>query len=196
MTPREPEDLKNRSVDNGQGQESDRAGDFEHRDISASLLVKTIVFMAVFVPLCLVLLWWLMSTVWQEPVPPPSPFDQPQAQTPAPRLQASPTHDYRAFRQRMDQHLNSYGWADRDARLVHVPIATAKQRLLEQGLANRDQPPPPSRMPDKRQELTPRDVLPPDTKKENVPIRNPQQPLRDSRPLDSRSSGSQRQEAP
>ncbi|SHF54557.1 hypothetical protein SAMN02745148_02933 [Modicisalibacter ilicicola DSM 19980] len=122
----------------GQGEGADRG--FEHRDLSSSTLVKAILFMVGFVPLCLLLLWGLMNTVWQEPARPPSPFDSPQIRTPPPRLQTSPVQDYTIFRERMARHLNTYGWVDREAGTVRVPIAVAKERLLEQGLPKQDQP--------------------------------------------------------
>ncbi|QEA39568.1 hypothetical protein FGL86_11080 [Pistricoccus aurantiacus] len=127
-------------------QEKEERG-FEEKDLSSSLLVKSLLFMVLFVPACLLVLWALMSTVWQEPQRPPSPFEQSQIQTPLPHLQASPVQDYQAFHERMTLHLNSYGWVDRDANRVHIPIALAKQRLLEQGLPEANQTPPPSRMP-------------------------------------------------
>ena len=53
---------------------------------------------------------------------------------PQPRLQIAPRQDLRALRQRDEALLNSYGWADREAGLVRIPIAEAMRLTVERGL--------------------------------------------------------------
>ena len=53
---------------------------------------------------------------------------------PQPRLQADPRQDLRALQQRDEALLNSYGWADREAGLVRIPIAEAMRLTVERGL--------------------------------------------------------------
>lgn len=107
----------------------------EERDVPARLPVLFIVFMVVFVPLMLLLLWGLMSTVWQELPGPPNPFaDEPVRTTAEPRLQASPEADLAELNRRMEQRLQSVGWVDREAERVHMPIDRAMQLLAERGL--------------------------------------------------------------
>jgi hypothetical protein len=57
---------------------------------------------------------------------PPSP--------PAPRLQASPTRDLQDMLQAEDARLHSYGWVDRSAGMVRVPIDQAMEFVVRQGL--------------------------------------------------------------
>lgn len=54
--------------------------------------------------------------------------------TAAPRLQDTPVHDYQEFRRQQEEALNTYGWVDRNQVTVRLPIARAKELILEQGL--------------------------------------------------------------
>jgi hypothetical protein len=44
---------------------------------------------------------------------------------PMPRLQPNPPADLNKFRVREEEQLNSYGWVDRSARRIHIPIERA-----------------------------------------------------------------------
>jgi len=68
-------------------------------------------------------------------------------QFPEPRLQVAPPADLAVLRAREDARLNSYGWIDRKAGIVRIPIERAMDLIVERGLPVRGQPnaPPPSR---------------------------------------------------
>lgn len=51
-----------------------------------------------------------------------------------PHLQIMPVEDLNAFRAREEVELNSYGWIDRTAGVVRIPITRAMDLLLERGL--------------------------------------------------------------
>lgn len=53
---------------------------------------------------------------------------------PRPRLQASPKRDLDELRQAEDKALNSYGWIDRDAGQVRIPIDRAMELMVQRGL--------------------------------------------------------------
>jgi hypothetical protein len=53
---------------------------------------------------------------------------------PRPRLQTSPRMDLDQFRQSEDKMLNSYGWVDRDAGTVRIPIDRAMELLVQRGV--------------------------------------------------------------
>jgi hypothetical protein len=53
---------------------------------------------------------------------------------PRPRLQTSDRMDMEQLRQSEDKVLNTYGWVDRDAGTVRVPIDRAMELLVERGL--------------------------------------------------------------
>jgi hypothetical protein len=56
---------------------------------------------------------------------------------PEPRLQTNPREDLRELRDSEDAILNSYGWVDRNAGVVHIPIGEAMKRIVERGLPAR-----------------------------------------------------------
>lgn len=56
---------------------------------------------------------------------------------PEPRLQTNPREDLRELRDGEDAILHSYGWVDRNAGVVHIPIDQAMKLTVEQGLPAR-----------------------------------------------------------
>jgi len=52
----------------------------------------------------------------------------------APALQIAPRDDLAAFREREDRILNNYGWIDKTAGIVHIPVSRAMELLLQRGL--------------------------------------------------------------
>jgi hypothetical protein len=59
-----------------------------------------------------------------------------------PRLQRFPANEIFQFRSGENEYLNSYGWIDRNAGTVHIPIADAMRMTIERGLPARAQAPP------------------------------------------------------
>jgi hypothetical protein len=66
---------------------------------------------------------------------------------PGPRLQVAPEVDLAAFRAREEAELDNYGWIDRKAGVVRLPIERAMDLIVERGLPVSGQPgaPPPTR---------------------------------------------------
>jgi hypothetical protein len=60
-------------------------------------------------------------------------------QPPAPRLQQFPRNEIYEFRLQEDARLHGYGWVDKNAGIVHIPIEEAMKRVLAQGLPARPQ---------------------------------------------------------
>lgn len=56
------------------------------------------------------------------------------AQFPEPRLQAKPAAELEKFRAAEEQQLNSYGWIDRFAGIVRIPIERAMELIVQRGL--------------------------------------------------------------
>lgn len=54
-----------------------------------------------------------------------------------PRLQAIPANEIFEFRQRENAELSEYGWVDRNAGTVRIPIEQAKELMLQRGLPSR-----------------------------------------------------------
>ena len=92
---------------------------------------------------------WLLVAHWKSGQiardPPPSPIAEARAPRlpPGPRLQSSPVLDMEELRAREDSVLTSYGWVDRQAGIVRIPIDRAVELLLEKGLPA----PPPAETP-------------------------------------------------
>jgi hypothetical protein len=63
---------------------------------------------------------------------------------PEPRLQQSPEAEILAYRSAQARRLASYGWVDKEAGTLHIPIAEAMRLTVERGLPARavepDQP--------------------------------------------------------
>ena len=53
---------------------------------------------------------------------------------PEPRLQESPTIDLERFREKENERLSTYGWLDRQAGVVRVPIERAMELVAKEGL--------------------------------------------------------------
>ncbi len=68
------------------------------------------------------------------PGPPPSPFFGAQPLPPGPRLQATPAMDLKAHRAAEESRLHSYGWVDRNAGIVRIPVEQAMDLVAKRGL--------------------------------------------------------------
>jgi len=63
---------------------------------------------------------------------------------PEPRLEANERTELNGFRSEEDQKLDTYGWVDQKAGVVHIPIEQAMQIVAQRGLPVR----PPSTSPE------------------------------------------------
>ena len=61
---------------------------------------------------------------------------------PEPRLQTDPREDLREMREKEDAVLESYGWVDKNAGVVRIPIDEAIKLTLERGLPARTEQKP------------------------------------------------------
>jgi hypothetical protein len=102
-----------------------------------------VVILAAVSAVCMALVWGMF--LWMETRVDAS--DPPRAPLAAPALQqpAGPTLEFNLnepgnlseFRAREAETLSTYGWVDRNAGTVRIPIDQAKERLLQQGLPTR-----------------------------------------------------------
>jgi len=68
-----------------------------------------------------------------EPVAPAFAPTREHGPPPEPRLQTAPADDLRQMRAAEEKQLTTYGWVDREAGIVHVPIERAKELIAEGG---------------------------------------------------------------
>ena len=85
-----------------------------------------------------VVLFFQMGELWrarQKELPPPVPVAQalPSA-PPEPRLQIAPSLDLKALRATEDAQLHGYGWVDRKAGVVHIPIERAMDLVAQEAV--------------------------------------------------------------
>src|SRR5262249_8402345 len=59
---------------------------------------------------------------------------------PEPRLQTDPRQDLADLRARENETLKTYGWVDRNAGIVRIPIDDAIRLTLQRGLPSRQRP--------------------------------------------------------
>lgn len=68
---------------------------------------------------------------------PPSGISTASRLPPAPRLQSDPTADWQQFLEAENAKLNSYGWIDKSAGVIRIPIDRAMDLLAQRGLPAR-----------------------------------------------------------
>ena len=105
--------------------------------------VRPIVLVGGAIALTAALVFGLSITVFryfsQRPVEaPPNPMaaEAPQF-PPAPRIEVAPSIEYRQLRAQEDQILSTYGWMDRKAGTVRIPIDRAIDLQLQRGFPAR-----------------------------------------------------------
>jgi hypothetical protein len=119
----------------------------EHTDTNVWMIVQFAIWLAVSAVVVHVLMWGmfrLFVTQHEAASAPEFPLAVGQEhRLPAgPRLQRFPANEIHDFRSSENERLNSYGWIDRNAGTVHIPIADAMRMTLERGLPARAQAPP------------------------------------------------------
>ncbi len=115
----------------------------EHTDANVWLIVQFAIWLTIAAIITHLLMWGLFELFvkTRNDAAPAAEFPlaaQQERRLPAgPRLQAIPANEIFEFRQRENAQLNDYGWVDRNAVTVHIPIEKAKELLLQRGLPSR-----------------------------------------------------------
>lgn len=84
---------------------------------------------------CAVIVWLINSLEARHDAfkPPMSALERERLLAPEPRLEVTPRLDGIRYRQQAMQQLNSYGWVDQEKGIVHIPLKTAQQLMLQRG---------------------------------------------------------------
>ncbi|MEK7409256.1 MAG: hypothetical protein AAB225_29685 [Acidobacteriota bacterium] len=108
----------------------------ERRDVEVGRLVLFGVGISLTVALSLIAMWLLFGyfASHQPPGSPASPLAGAREIPPAPRLQLTPQADLAQKRRAEDAVLYSYGWIDRSAGIVRIPVDRAIELLAQRGL--------------------------------------------------------------
>ena len=80
-----------------------------------------------------------------------------------PRLQQFPENEFHAFRQREEAILNEYGWVNKEAGVVRMPIEEAMRRAVAGGMPARAQQPASANAPADTTAATPPGMMPADS---------------------------------
>jgi hypothetical protein len=112
----------------------------ESRDLSIRAIVTFALALTAFVSLAVFLLIGLFGRLREkaeraDALPPP--LRESRVWPPAPRLQVSSGLDLEELRRREEEQLRTYGWIDRDRRVVRIPIDRAMKLIAERGLPAR-----------------------------------------------------------
>lgn len=112
---------------------------YERADVSLPTLMRWIIFLFVFVAFCSLASWVIYRVFVPEIGVEPMANGQRVVNMPPdnPQLQAAPKRDIREFRLAEERVLNSYGWADKTAGTVHIPVDRAMAIIAKQGLPPR-----------------------------------------------------------
>lgn len=114
-------------------------GGVEKRDVSFPPIVLTSFILLAVVLLAFVTMWWLLSYLTHQNIERQGPIstvvvESRRAEPPEPRLQAHPLRDLVDLRAAENAILETYGWVDRDAGVVRIPIERALELTAQRGL--------------------------------------------------------------
>jgi hypothetical protein len=118
------------------------ASGHEHTDVNVWMIVQFAIWLTgsavvVHVLMGLMFVWFVETREAVSEPQFPLAAGQEQRLPAGPRLQRFPANEIVQFRQRESRELNSYGWIDRNAGTVHIPIAEAMRLTVERGLPSR-----------------------------------------------------------
>ncbi len=111
---------------------------YEAKDLSPRVIGLFLGGLVVVTGLILLAIWGFFDALagWQARQDrPPSPLAYARQLPPEPRLQVNGAADLQAFRAKEEAELTHYGWIDRKAGTVRLPITRAMDLLLDRGLS-------------------------------------------------------------
>jgi hypothetical protein len=123
------------------------ASGHEHTDVNVWLIVQFAIWLAIGALLTHGLMWGMFAWFVKDrgetatlAIEFPLAVQQERRLPAGPRLQPIPANEIFEFRQREKAELSEYGWVDRNAGTVRIPIERAKELLLQRGLPSRPAP--------------------------------------------------------
>ena len=122
--------------------------EFEHQDLRPRAVYAFLIGLALMGILVFFLVWGLYDVIdayHERHQPPPNPLVKSEADPrivgpetiesfPQPRLERNERREINDFRLHEEQTLYTYGWVDRDAGLVRIPIDRAMELVAQRGL--------------------------------------------------------------
>ncbi|MGE5567557.1 MAG: hypothetical protein ACM3S5_00840 [Rhodospirillales bacterium] len=108
-------------------------GRYERRDVDGVHVIRFFVVFFVALALCVVGLMWFFG-LFKLIYNPAGQFAESSQIPPPPRIQARPQQEMEMLRLREETILSTYGWTDKTAGTVRIPIDRAVELLLKRGL--------------------------------------------------------------
>lgn len=121
--------------------------EYEHTDANVWIIVKFLVWLvisAVVIHFGLGLMYGFLIEQSKETTQATYPMAAPAGQRrlpPSPRLQQFPPNELHTFRLGEEELLHHYGWMNRNAGVVHIPVEDAMRALVAKGLPVRAEDP-------------------------------------------------------
>lgn len=109
----------------------------ERRDVNIRAILWSLVGIAITVGIVCLVVFGMFQVFEKREAAfdiPPSPVADSSVAPPLPRLQAAPAIDMAVFRRFEDSLLSGYGWVDRPAGIVHIPVDSAMALIARQGM--------------------------------------------------------------
>jgi hypothetical protein len=131
------------SMDKSQNAPAPPAG-YETRDANVRGVFSFLVVLTVVLVLTFIVCWGLFRYLSAQPEEPASisPFAETRQLPLGPQLQVNPRQDLLQYRDEQEKSLESYGWENRSAGTVRVPIEQAMELLLRKGVSVQNAAPP------------------------------------------------------
>jgi hypothetical protein len=76
----------------------------------------------------------MMPLVFPQSIHRANPLSPPALSANTPALEVAPAEDLQRFEREEARFSDSYGWTDRDRRIVRIPVARAIESLIRKGL--------------------------------------------------------------
>jgi hypothetical protein len=141
----QPHDVRGHRIADDQYLETPPGSSYEHTDAHVGPMVRFGLWLfisAIIVHVGLGLMYALLIRESTESVATrryPLAVNQGPRLPAAPTLQQFPANELYEFRTQEEAELHSYGWVDKNAGTVHIPIEDAMRLTLERGLLSRGQ---------------------------------------------------------
>jgi len=110
---------------------------YETRDVKGKQVFWSLAVLAVITIICVFVAKWMFNALQQTPSSAselPSVAGEERILPPEPRLQAMPPLDLKKFQSEQKEATTTYGWVDKNAQRLHIPIEVAIDLTAQRGL--------------------------------------------------------------
>ncbi len=106
----------------------------EKTDADVPRIGRFLAALVVLIMVSMAAMWGMFVFLSKRPEAPATLMEAQRVLPPAPRLQINNSEDLTALRARQRKTISSYGWVDRSAGVVRIPVERAMDLVAERGL--------------------------------------------------------------